>query len=118
VRIARVEKENVEPKRAAAAEGMGEAGRSSRMTDVMSYPYSDTYAIVNNNGDAITAEEIKSQTNMQIPPTLEQFIFEGYSDRIEKIIDGLSLTHNIFNFRLLPPIIRSFKIICFRLRTL
>ena len=112
MRIARVGKENVESKGSAAAEGMGEVGKSSRMTDMMSYPYSDTYAIVNNNGEAITAEEIKSQTNIQIPPTLEQFIFEGYSDRIEKFIDGLNLAHNIFNFRLLPPIIRSFKIIC------
>jgi 2-keto-4-pentenoate hydratase/2-oxohepta-3-ene-1,7-dioic acid hydratase in catechol pathway len=31
---------------------------------------------------------------------------------IQKVLDGLNLTHNIFNFRLLPPITRSFKIIC------
>ena len=68
MRIARVGKENVESKGSAAAEGMGEAGKNSRMTDRMSDPYSDTYAIVNNNGDAITADEIKSQTNIQIPP--------------------------------------------------
>ena len=79
---------------------------------MLSDPYSDTYAIVNNNGDAITADEIESQTDIQIPPTLEEFIFEGYSNRIEKVLDGLNLTHNIFNFRLLPPITRSFKIIC------
>ena len=46
---------------------MGEAGRILN-DGQMSDPYSDTYAIVNNNGDAITADEIKSQTNIQIPP--------------------------------------------------
>jgi hypothetical protein len=83
-----------------------------RVTAMLAEPYSDTYAIVNNNGDAITADEIESQAYIRIPPTLEEFIFEGYSDRIEKVLDGLNLTHDIFNFRLLPPITRSFKIIC------
>ena len=112
MRIARVAKENLESEESAAAEDMYDSRGSPRLTPMLSDPYSDTYAIVNNNGDAITADEIESQTDIQIPPTLEEFIFEGYSNRIEKVLDGLNLTHNIFNFRLLPPITRSFKIIC------
>ena len=112
MRIARVAKENLESEESAAAEDIENSRGSPRLTPMLSDPYSDTYAIVNNNGDAITADEIESQTDIQIPPTLEEFIFEGYSNRIEKVLDGLNLTHNIFNFRLLPPITRSFKIIC------
>ena len=112
MRIARIAKENSESEESAAAEDIENSRGSPRLTPMLSDPYSDTYAIVNNNGDAITADEIESQTDIQIPPTLEEFIFEGYSNRIEKVLDGLNLTHNIFNFRLLPPITRSFKIIC------
>ncbi len=112
MRIARVAKENLESEESAAAEDIDNSRGSPRLTPMLSDPYSDTYAIVNNNGDAITADEIESQTDIQIPPTLEEFIFEGYSNRIQKVLDGLNLTHNIFNFRLLPPITRSFKIIC------
>ena len=112
MRIARVAKENLESEESTAAEDIENSRGSPRLTPMLSDPYSDTYAIVNNNGDAITADEIESQTDIQIPPTLEEFIFEGYSNRIKKVLDGLNLTHNIFNFRLLPPITRSFKIIC------
>ena len=59
-----------------------------------------------------STDEIESQTNIQIPPTLEEFIFEGYSERVGTVLDQLDFTHNIFNFHLLPPITRSFKIIC------
>jgi 2-keto-4-pentenoate hydratase/2-oxohepta-3-ene-1,7-dioic acid hydratase in catechol pathway len=112
LRIARVAKENVEPKESIMTEEMDDNRGNPMVKAMLSDPYSNTYAIVNNNGDAITADEIESQTNIQIPPTLEEFIFEGYPDRIGKVLDGLNLTHNIFNFRLLPPITRSFKIIC------
>lgn len=112
MRIARVAKGNLDSKDSAVAEDMDVNRGSSRETNKPSDLYSDTYAIVSNNGDAITADEIESQANIRIPPTLEDFIFEGYSDRIGKVLDGLNLTHNIFNFRLLPPITRSFKIIC------
>jgi 2-keto-4-pentenoate hydratase/2-oxohepta-3-ene-1,7-dioic acid hydratase in catechol pathway len=112
MRIARVARENLESKESAMAEEMDDNIASPRVTAMLSDPHSVTYAIVNKNGDAIIADEIESQTNIQIPPTLEEFIFEGYSDRVGKVLDGLNLTHNIFNFRLLPPITRSFKIIC------
>jgi 2-keto-4-pentenoate hydratase/2-oxohepta-3-ene-1,7-dioic acid hydratase in catechol pathway len=112
LRIARVAKDNLESEESAVAKDMDDNRGSHIVTAMLSDPYFETYAIVNKNGDAIIAEEIESQTNIQLPPTLEEFIFEGYSDRVGKVLDGLNLTHNIFNFRLLPPITRSFKIIC------
>lgn len=112
MRIARVAKGSIESKESAVTEDIDVNRGSHKVTNKSSELYSDTYAIVNKNGDAITADEIESQTNIRIPPTLEDFIFEGYSDRIGKVLDRLDLTHKIFNFHLLPPITRSFKIIC------
>jgi 2-keto-4-pentenoate hydratase/2-oxohepta-3-ene-1,7-dioic acid hydratase in catechol pathway len=112
LRIARVAKGSTESKESAVTEDIDVNRGSPKVTNKSSELYSDTYAIVNKNGDAITADEIESQTNIRIPPTLEDFIFEGYSDRIGKVLDRLDLTHKIFNFHLLPPITRSFKIIC------
>ncbi len=112
MRIARVAKGNIEPKESAVTEDTDVNRGSPKVTNKSSELYSDTYAIVNKNGDAITADEIESQTDIRIPPTLEDFIFEGYADRIGKVLDRLDLTHKIFNFHLLPPITRSFKIIC------
>jgi hypothetical protein len=77
LRIARVAEYNVESKESAVAKDMEENRCRHRMTAMPSDLYSDTYAIVNKNGDAIIADEIESQTNIQIPPTLEEFIFEG-----------------------------------------
>ncbi len=112
MRIARVAKGSIKSKGSAVTEDIEVNRGSHKVTNKSSELYSDTYAIVNKNGDAITADEIESQTNIQIPPTLEDFIFEGYSDRIGRVLDRLDLTHKIFNFHLLPPITRSFKVIC------
>ena len=112
MRIARVAKGSIESKESAVTEDIDVNRGSHKVTNKSSELYSDTYAIVNKNGDAITADEIESQTDIRIPPTLEDFIFEGYADHIGKVLDRLDLTHKIFNFHLLPPITRSFKIIC------
>ena len=112
MRIARVAQGSIESKESAATEDIDVNRGSCKVMNKSSELYSDTYAIVNKNGDAITADEIESQTNIRVPPTLEDFIFEGYSDRIGKVLDRLDLTHKILNFHLLPPITRSFKIIC------
>jgi short-subunit dehydrogenase involved in D-alanine esterification of teichoic acids len=78
LRIARVAKENLEPKESAVVEDVDDNRGNPRVMAKLAEPYSDTYAIVNNNGDAITADEIESQANIRIPPTSEEFIFEGY----------------------------------------
>jgi hypothetical protein len=112
LRIARIAREDMEAKESFAVEETDSNRVNPGMTATISDSYSDTYAIVNKKGDAITVDEIKYQTSIQIPPTLEEFMFEGYADRIGDVLDGLSFTHNIFHFRLLPPIIRSYKVIC------
>jgi 2-keto-4-pentenoate hydratase/2-oxohepta-3-ene-1,7-dioic acid hydratase in catechol pathway len=71
-----------------------------------------TYALLDETGNAITAEEISAQTRMQIPADLEDFIFGGYAGWAKTIFADLSLNHSISQFKLLPPIIRTFKIIC------
>lgn len=71
-----------------------------------------TYVLLDQRGNAITAEEISAQTQTQIPIDLEDFLFEGYADWVKTIFANLSLNHSVSQFKLLPPIIRSFKIIC------
>jgi 2-keto-4-pentenoate hydratase/2-oxohepta-3-ene-1,7-dioic acid hydratase in catechol pathway len=112
LRIARIAKEHSESKKSTVARDMDDKIAGPSLMAILSDPFSDTYAIVNKKGGAITADEIQSQTNIQIPPTLEEFIFEGYSERVGIVLDQLDFTHNIFNLHLLPPITRSFKIIC------
>lgn len=112
MRIARIAKEHSASKKSSVATDMDDKRAGPSLMTILSDPFSDTYAIVNKKGGAITADEIESQTNIQIPPTLEEFIFEGYSERVGMVLDQLDFTHNIFNFHLLPPITRSFKIIC------
>jgi 2-keto-4-pentenoate hydratase/2-oxohepta-3-ene-1,7-dioic acid hydratase in catechol pathway len=73
---------------------------------------SSTYAIVDNHGNAITAEEIMSQINKPIPSDLEDFLFTGCVESISRIFESLHLDHNIYQFKLLPPIQRTFKVIC------
>lgn len=72
----------------------------------------NTYAIVDSDGNAITAGEIMSQTNNPIPTDLEDFLFGGYVDWVSRIFETLHLHHNIYQFKLLPPIQRTFKVIC------
>jgi hypothetical protein len=57
LRIARVAKENLEPKESAVVEDVDDNRGNPRVMAMLAEPYSDTYAIVNNNGDAITADE-------------------------------------------------------------
>ena len=112
MRIARIAKEHSASKKSSVATDMEAKRAGPSLMTILSDPFSDTYAIVNKKGGAITADEIESQTNIQIPPTLEEFNFEGYSERVGMVLDQLDFTHSIFNFHLLPPITRSFKIIC------
>jgi 2-keto-4-pentenoate hydratase/2-oxohepta-3-ene-1,7-dioic acid hydratase in catechol pathway len=71
-----------------------------------------TYALLDQRGNAITAEEISTQTHTQLPVDLEDFLFEGYVDWAKTIFPSLSLNNKVSQFKLLPPISRTFKIIC------
>ena len=73
----------------------------------------ETFAIVAGKGNAITRNEIINQIGLALPFDLEQFIFEGSIQKINDYgFDKLSSSHQINEFHLLPPIKKSFKIIC------
>jgi 2-keto-4-pentenoate hydratase/2-oxohepta-3-ene-1,7-dioic acid hydratase in catechol pathway len=73
----------------------------------------ETFAIVAGKGNAITRNEIINQIGLVLPFDLEQFIFEGSFQKINDYgFDKLSSSHQINEFHLLPPIKKSFKIIC------
>ena len=73
----------------------------------------ETFAIVAGKGNAITRTEIINQIGLALPFDLEQFIFEGSIQKINDYgFDKLSSSHQINEFYLLPPIKKSFKIIC------
>jgi 2-keto-4-pentenoate hydratase/2-oxohepta-3-ene-1,7-dioic acid hydratase in catechol pathway len=68
--------------------------------------------IVSTEGKALTRDEIVSQIGFDLPTELEQFVFGGYTQKIKDQLSRLSFLHEINEFRLLQPIIKSFKIIC------
>lgn len=73
----------------------------------------ETFAIVTEKCAAITREELINQTGLLLPLDLEQFIFEESFRKINHYgVDKLSFSHQINEFHLLPPIKKSFKIIC------
>ena len=73
----------------------------------------ETFAIVTEDGNAITRDELINQTGLTLPLDIEQFIFEESFQQINKYgIRNLSFIHLINEFHLLPPIKKSFKIIC------
>jgi len=72
----------------------------------------ETFVIANQEGKMITKDEITGETGLPLPDTLEQFIFGEDIQKIKDHLKKLPLSHEINEFRLLPPIIESFKIIC------
>ncbi len=69
--------------------------------------------IINKEGKVVTRDEIVKQTGLVLPSDLEQFLFGKEYGRVVKAnLTKLSFTHEITEFRLLPPIMKTFKIIC------
>ena len=72
-----------------------------------------TFMIVNTEGKTVTREEIVKQTGLVLPSDLEQLLFgKEYGRMVKANLTKLSFTHEINEFRLLPPIMKTFKIIC------
>lgn len=69
-------------------------------------------AIDSNNGKAITSNEIAKQMGLTLPCELEKVLFGEYIQKIKDRIRNMSFIHQIDEFKLLPPIKESFKIIC------
>ena len=74
----------------------------------------ETFALVNNEGQKrlVLRGEIQKQNHLALPDSLEDFIFGGYPQKISGRLDKLSYSHSLNEFNILPPIIRTFKIIC------
>jgi 2-keto-4-pentenoate hydratase/2-oxohepta-3-ene-1,7-dioic acid hydratase in catechol pathway len=74
----------------------------------------ETFALVNNEGQKrlILRTEIQKQKGLDLPERLEDFIFQGYEDKINDDLDNLSYSHSLNEFKILPPITNTFKIIC------
>ena len=73
----------------------------------------ETFAIVNENGKAITRNEIIDETDLNLPSDMEEFIFSGYVHQVKDLhLSRQSFIHEVNEFRFLPPIRKCFKIIC------
>ncbi len=80
----------------------------------------ETYGIVSPDGERlVTRDEIlrefgkEEKGGLRLPPLLEDFLFLGYSEKVKGMIsNNFTYPHEVNEFRLLPPITRTFKIIC------
>jgi len=69
----------------------------------------ETYALVGPEGGVAPHNEIEKQAGTKLPAALEDFVFGGYAQKIAGKID---YRHKPGEFRFLPPIKRTFKILC------
>ena len=72
----------------------------------------ETFGVVNPEGKLTTRDEIMKQTGLRLPRSLEEFMFAGFAQKLKDHTGELSFNHEIGNLTVLPPITRSFKIIC------
>ncbi|MDQ4015606.1 MAG: fumarylacetoacetate hydrolase family protein [Thermoproteota archaeon] len=75
----------------------------------------ETFALVNNDegqNRVILKDEIQNQKYLDLPDNLEDFVFRGYSQKLYDHLDNLVYSHSLDEFKILPPIVNTFKIIC------
>jgi 2-keto-4-pentenoate hydratase/2-oxohepta-3-ene-1,7-dioic acid hydratase in catechol pathway len=72
----------------------------------------ENFILIDGNGKAITSDEIATQTGLILPKQLEKFLFSDYLKKIMELSDNLSYIHPINEFKILPPINDTYKIIC------
>lgn len=70
----------------------------------------ETFALVDGSGMFAARDEIEKQAGIKLPPSLEDFVFEGYAGKISGA--KLSYAHDIARAKVLPPVKKTFKIIC------
>lgn len=84
-----------------------------KVAKILAEKNKETFALVDPGGrHVVTKDEIEKQTGIHLPKSVEDFLFEGYVDKVKAHASKLSFNHEIQNFRLLSPITQSFKIIC------
>ena len=72
----------------------------------------ENFIVISGNGAAITSDEMAIQTGLVLPKQLEKFLFSDYLKKMIKLLDSLSYIHSIDEFKILPPINNTYKIIC------
>jgi 2-keto-4-pentenoate hydratase/2-oxohepta-3-ene-1,7-dioic acid hydratase in catechol pathway len=72
----------------------------------------ENFIAIESNGTAITCDEIATQTGLVLPRQLEKFLFSDHLKKIMELLDNLSFTHPINEFKILSPINDTYKIIC------
>jgi 2-keto-4-pentenoate hydratase/2-oxohepta-3-ene-1,7-dioic acid hydratase in catechol pathway len=73
----------------------------------------ETYALVSDDGKRfVTRQEIQEQTSIPVPPSIKDFMFNGWLDEVRKSKDRLSFKHKMDDAELLVPIPNPPKIIC------
>src|SRR4030095_16920357 len=72
----------------------------------------ENFIVIDRNGAAITSDEMAIQTGLVLPKQLERFLFSDYLKKMIKLLDSLSYIHTIDEFKILPPVNESYKIIC------
>jgi len=72
----------------------------------------ETFIAIDGREKAITCNEISKQTGLELPWQLEKFLFGSYLQKTVELLDDLSFVHPLGEFKILPPIRESYKIIC------
>lgn len=75
----------------------------------------ETFALVNNDegqNKVILKDEIQNQKYLDLPDNIEDFVFRGYSQKLNDHLGNLFYSHSLDEFKILPPIVNTFKIIC------
>ena len=72
----------------------------------------ETFGLVNPEGKLSTRDEIMKQGGVRLPHSLEEFLFGGSIQKIKDQARELRFDHEIGKLKVLPPITKSFKIIC------
>ena len=74
----------------------------------------ETFALVNNEDQnkLILRGDIQKQNRLALPDSLEDFVFGDFPYKMSDRLDKLSYSHSMNEFDILPPITRTFKIIC------
>jgi 2-keto-4-pentenoate hydratase/2-oxohepta-3-ene-1,7-dioic acid hydratase in catechol pathway len=72
----------------------------------------ENFIVIDHNGAALTSDEMAIQTGLVLPKRLEKFLFSDYLKKMIKLLDSLSYIHTLDEFKILPPINETYKIIC------
>jgi 2-keto-4-pentenoate hydratase/2-oxohepta-3-ene-1,7-dioic acid hydratase in catechol pathway len=85
-----------------------------KVARILKHNNEESFALVSNEDQSrlILRSEIHKQTALQLPQSPEDFLFKGYAHKMKDHLNKLSYSHSLNEFKILPPITRTYKIIC------